>query len=164
MDKHTATEESYKNGYDAGHAAAMARFGDLYAIVAGCYSDWSIIGYCTSKEEAYNYCAVNKSGYYPMRMKHLTPGTKEIPRHVYEYVFTFRQRNGAWTPDYEDECLAEIRYDVPSKFTPVVTTCNMNCAWPFIKVSVYRQYLDVASAKKIALDCLYKHLAEQEGL
>ena len=162
MDNHTATEESYKNGYSAGYASAMARFGDLYAIVAGCYSDWSIIGYCTSKEEAYNYCAVTKCGYYPMQMKHLTPGTKEIPRHVYEYEFKFRKRNGTWTPDYEDECLAEIRYDIPSKMTPAVT--YVDCGWSFFKVSVYRNHLDVAAAKKIALDCLYKYLAEQEGL
>lgn len=164
MDNHTATEESYKNGYSVGYAAAMARFGDLYAIASGYYSDWTIHGYCTSKEEAYDYCAVTNRGYYPILMKHLTPGTKEIPRHIYEYRFSFRQRNGSWIPDEYDECRAEIRYHIPSDTQPSISRDARDSAWPYIEVSVLSRRLDVKAAEKIAQDYLYKYLAEQEGL
>lgn len=164
MNIHDATEQSYKNGYARGYAEAMVKDGAMYAIVSGVYSDWSIVGYCASLEEAYEYCAAENRGYYPIKVGRLIPSAEKSPAYVYYYEFTFRKRDGSWTPDEYDECLAEILHEKPSDMSPRINRSSPNCAWPFIKVGVYRKKLDVSVARKIAQDYLYKYLAEQEGL
>ena len=164
MDEYTASEESYKNGYAKGLADALKNAGTLYAIVSGYYSDWAIHGFCTSLQEAYEYCASAPYEYYPVEIKHLARGGREIRSHVYKYRFVFRMRDGSWVPDEYDECLAEIEYgnEAPEKLTPVIR--DVPCGWKDIEITVYRKRLGVEYARKAAQDYLYKYLAEKAGV
>lgn len=138
----------------------------IYAIIEGCYSDWQIIGYVFSEDEAMQICAQNN--------RDCNFRTEEWYYEEIEKVDSPKQKVGL-------EYTHIIRF-LPGKSGPTMTDmynleyfadgCN-----PVKEIKIddspFREYIavwvplkenDRKKAEKIAQDALYQRLAEKNGI
>lgn len=141
----------------------------IYAIVSGCYSDWSIHGYVSDLEAAYRYCA-EKNGvgngnsyedYYPIEIECLDGDVVTNITFNYKYRAVFYLRNGTWT--MRDFSLDDIKPTGESIYCNILDgRKEYNALW--IRVEFTMTVLNFDRAKKVAQDKLYQYLAEEQGL
>ena len=132
----------------------------IYVIIRGEYSDWSIIGYFTNREEADKYCVAHRScDYYVIPVSDLT-NTEDLSRITLKYthdVVIDRKPEG-WIVRHEPD-----RYKCyMSDYLKSNEAYSMNPPmWGAYKIN-----LDTSNrekAEKIALDYHYQLLAMGEG-
>lgn len=133
----------------------------IYAIIEGEYSDWSIVGYFTDREEADKYCVAHSScNYHVYEIKDLT-NTEDLSMITLKYTHEV-------VIDHEAEGWV-VRHE-PNRYRCYMSDYYKSnliySHWPSEYCS-YEINIDTSSrekAEKIALDYHYKLLAMGEGI
>lgn len=139
----------------------------VYVIITGEYSDWGILGYAKTEEEANRICAEHNTdcdlfytAYY--REVEFLDADGEIDDPKLRYIFPFEflgLYNGV-----EITSKPDCRW-VTSVILPKTKPKIVEKPGGKISVTVYLDEEDgVEKAEKIALDAVYKYIAEKRGL
>ena len=132
----------------------------IYVIIAGEYSDWSIVGYFTNREEADKYCVAHSSyGYYVKSVSDLTD-TEDLSRITLKYTHNvvIDCKPEGWVVRHEPErytCYMSDYFksnEIYSRNLP---------QWIGYKINIDTSNRE--KAEKIALDYHYQLLAMGEG-
>lgn len=137
----------------------------IYVIIQGCYSDWEIIGYVRSENEAMQICAEHnrESGawddwYYEETLKVDSPQQKvEL-----EYTHIIRFMRGESAPTMTD--VYDLEYFAEGCNPTKEVKIDDLPARAYITVWIPLKENDRGKAEKIAQDALYQRLAEQKGI
>lgn len=139
----------------------------IYAVVSGRYSDYTVDGYCTTRELAEKYCALQNKGKYDYyRVEELEcfdDVGSQVEKIWFVYCFSFERLKSGWrvTPisgDYysTDHCHREPDI-LDRRFTRQYTGCDSND----VQVKVWVDKQDGEKARKIAIDAFYMWLADE---
>lgn len=142
----------------------------VYIITSGCYSDYSVHGYCTTEVNAKKYCALKNSGEHGRwdqfeyeEIECLDDTATEVDRLYYQFVFRFARHEykNIWT------C---VSHEEPMEVVVKTTTCKWRknkvagALNGYAEVTVSTETDDAKKAQKIAQDVLYQWIAEQEDM
>ena len=139
----------------------------IYLVVQGCYSDWDIVGYFKSRDDAERFCIKEQNKYdepYVMTVDCLD-GDIDLSdvKTLYEHDVLFDKTNNGWQMRNEPD-----RYKVydgnkenirankiePSPYYRVIS--GPYTRW--IRITVNQDKFDRKKAEKIAQDILYQYL------
>ena len=132
----------------------------IYVIIQGEYSDWSIIGYFTNREEADKYCVAHPScDYYVHPVSDLT-NTEDLSRITLKYTHdvVIDHKPEGWVVRHEPDRYKCYMSDYLNSneiysFNPPI--------WSGYKINIDTSNRE--KAEKIALDYHYQLLAMGEG-
>lgn len=140
----------------------------VWIITSGEYSDYCVIGYCTTEEQAIQVCASHNAKKtkwgdpYEYAEVECMDGNWVVGPVFYRYGFTFRRSgetwvlsNGANRGDDEHTVTAKTERNVVFQKRGAVD-------WAFVTVTVREPKAELA--KKAAQDALYEKLAEVQGI
>ena len=143
---------------------------DIYVIVSGEYSDWSIVGYCNNEEEAAKRCFLNntpeETSYYdewyylPVKRMEGIDLSNVHPDYYYE-ARAFKYSNGWEFPLSIGVELTEPRSFGVFIFNKDSPRCRYEQS---AQIRFKSKELNREKALKIAQDMLYKKLAELDNL
>ena len=123
----------------------------VYVVTEGDYSDYHIVGVCTSKESAERIRQLASSDYHEAQIEEYEADSFNIePTYNYYEVIIFK---------YGDIHVDTHEYI----YDPYIVRDyrNAKCATKY-SVNVFAR--DEEHAKKIAFDCIAKYKAEEEGI
>ena len=139
----------------------------VYGIFNGEYSDWGVVGYYTSREEAEKRCAVHNNilGFddeYVMELECLD-GKMELPQKPLYYLHTvvFDNTEKGWVMRNDPE---RYKFSVEDYDEKESSTIEDRFVWIAISVKARKGIEDRKRVEKIAQDRLYKYLAEKNGI
>lgn len=150
---------------------------DIYVIIRGEYSDWSIQGYTTRKSEAKRMCAIlrskDKSKYpdrfYYQKIKHLLTPDEVRNRILYSREVWFKKSEE--TGGYEilndrHHNSNNVKFYLDTDIHRKLGEDDGIGITPsgIIRITVETHENDRKKAEKIAQDRIYKYLAEQNGI
>ena len=133
----------------------------VYLIMIGEYSDRRRVGFCTTEEEAMQYCAVHNrpnagelyAEYYDYEEHECLDGKVGHVCHVgYSFLVTFKHDGNSWPV----QCV--IENCISTEHKPRISTTRGSSD---IAVYVWLSEVNEEKAKKIAQDTLYKYLYEK---
>lgn len=139
----------------------------VYVIITGEYSDWSILGYAKTEEEANRICAEHNTDCSPFYSAYYrevefldADGEIDDPKERYIYPFEFLGLyNGVEMTGRPDH-----RW-VDSAILPKAKPKIVEKPGGKISVTVYLDEKDCdEKAEKIALDAVYQYISEKRGL
>lgn len=140
----------------------------VYAIFSGEYSDWVVHGYFTDPEEAYAYCFKEnqkrrdefESEYYVVSIREINSDVSDVPKLYYKFCLHFWSAAGSseWICSC-DEDLVDV---ATTKTNTEIHLDRRAYAGRAVGASVCLDEYNPEKAKKIALDMLYKHLAQEQ--
>lgn len=149
---------------------------DIYVIIRGEYSDWSIQGYTTKEDEAKRMCAILRSKekskyadkFYYQKVKHFLTPDEMRNKIIYLYDIRFEKTENGGYAIHRDEWYGEYEYYLETdekaqykhKFDEEIGV-DVDGR---IYVGVKLHENNLAKAEKIAQDRLYKYIAEQNGI
>ncbi len=132
----------------------------IYLVVQGWYSDWNIIGYFTTKDDAERFCIKEQNKYdepYVMSVDCLDGGIDlSDVKTLYEHQVLFDKTNNGWQMRNEPDRYKV--YDGSKEDIRVneIEVSNNRIKW--ICVTVNQDKFDRKKAEKIAQDILYQYL------
>lgn len=139
----------------------------VYGVFNGEYSDWDVVGYFTSREEAEKSCAVHNNilGFddeYVMELECLD-GKIELPQKALYYLHTvvFDNTEKGWVMRNTPE---GYKFSVEDYDEKESSTIEDRFVWIAISVKARNGIEDRKRVEKIAQDRLYKYLAEKNGI
>lgn len=142
----------------------------VFIITSGCYSDYTVHGYCTTEENAKKYCALKNSGNYSRydqfdyaEIECLDDPANAVNQIYYQFVFRFKRH------EYKNiwECFSREESMMVAAKTASCKWCRQRYATDplgYAEVTVTAETDDFKKAQKIAQDVLYQWIAEQEGV
>lgn len=147
----------------------------IYVIISGKYSDWSIVGFARTEEDAMQICAGHNTGerngwndwYIRDAVFMDTPSERGSDRYVYDIEFDVY--NSGHTrmliPDDDDEEIEPYKCFLVKR-APIVWERYWHSTNEKKRmiVTVQLEKEDREKAEKIAQDTLYRFLAEKKGL
>ena len=132
----------------------------IYLVVQGWYSDWNIIGYFTTKDDAERFCIKERNKYnepYVMSVDCLDGGIDlSDAKTLYEHRVLFDKTNNGWRMRNEPD-----RYEVYDGSREDIRVNKIkvpNNRMKWIMVTVNQDKFDRKKAEKIAQDILYQYL------
>lgn len=132
----------------------------IYLVIEGQYSDWRIIGYFTSKDNAERFCVSQGSKYdspYVGVVDCLDGGIDlSGVKVLYEHEVVFDKRGGTMVMRNEPD-----RYNVYGGDIQANSVQSMNFGWVAIRVN--QKKFNRKRAEKVAQDILYQYLELSHG-
>ncbi len=139
----------------------------IYAVVSGYYSDYTVNGYCTTRELAEKYCALRNKGvddsYRAEELECFDDVGSQVEKIWFVYCFSFERLKSGWrvTPISSDNYSTDHCHREPDisdrRFIRQYPGHDSNNIW--VKVWVDKQ--DIEKARKIAIDAFYMWRADE---
>lgn len=136
--------------------------GEIFVIISGEYSDWSIIGYTDNEDDATQICAqhnkdLSYEDWYYYDINRVESPKQRIPLQYIHTVRFNRGKHGVLMSDY-----FTLDY-YPELSGKSITKTEIENAPAWIIVRVPLKEVNWDRAKKIAQDAIYKYLYEKQG-
>lgn len=139
----------------------------IYLVVQGCYSDWDIVGYFTSRDDAERFCIKEQNKYNEPCVMTVDCLDGDIDlsdvKTLYEHDVFFDKTNNGWQMrnepdrykvyDSNEENIRANKIE-PSPYYRVIS--SPYTSW--IRITVNQDKFDRKKAEKIAQDILYRYL------
>ena len=140
---------------------------EIYVIFQGCYSDWEILGFCETEEEAIKSCVkynrqherYEEDSVYYERASRFNVGTLDLIKPNYVHRIYFHHESDGWKFRKMDNIDVYHDAEMNNKIDIDYNSC-LKSGYAYVCL----KEINREKALKIAQDMLYKKLAEEEGL